>query len=275
MLNLFNEYKNENRIMEALLVGRNMVNKEPDNYEYLKQYLELVLSLAENLQSIDEQKKYLLQADSTLLFFEENANLTKDMVEKISKFRERIAEISTYLIDNENARVASETAAIELENTDLIKKLYSLKQEIINTKVQEEFDRLLNEIRIVDSKIRHEYLTEEQTVHYDQLNRECTECISEKMRELERVKNVEYNREAVNAYDKAFQAFKKDEGKYKNQTQLNSLVSTTLFAYDAARLFNETLIYYNHVYSYIFSKMDDDGKLALTRFSIECERKLR
>lgn len=275
MLNLFNEYKNENRIMEALLVGRNMVNKEPDNYEYLKQYLELVLSLAENLQSIDEQKKYLLQADSTLLFFEENANLTKDMVEKISKFRERIAEISTYLIDNENARVASETAAIELENTDLIKKLYSLKQEIINTKVQEEFDRLLNEIRIVDSKIRHEYLTEEQTVHYDQLNRECTECISEKMRELEHVKNVEYNREAVNAYDKAFQAFKKDEGKYKNQTQLNSLVSTTLFAYDATRLFNETLIYYNHVYSYIFSKMDDDGKLALTRFSIECERKLR
>lgn len=35
------------------------------------------------------------------------------------------------------------------------------------------------------------------------------------------------------------------------------------------------LIFYNHVYSYIFSKLDDNGKLELTRYSIECERKLR
>ena len=53
------------------------------------------------------------------------------------------------------------------------------------------------------------------------------------------------------------------------------LVSSTLFAFDAGRLFNETLIYYNHVYSFIFGKLDDDGKLALTRYSIECERKMR
>ena len=95
------------------------------------------------------------------------------------------------------------------------------------------------------------------------------------MRELEYKKNVAYNKQAADSFAKAFNQFRNNESKYKNQTQLFSLVSTTLFAYDASRLFNETLIYYNHVYSYIFSKLDDDGKLALTRFSIECERKLR
>lgn len=44
-------------------------------------------------------------------------------------------------------------------------------------------------------------------------------------------------------------------------------------SYDAGRLFNETLIFYNHVYSYIFNKLDDNGKLELTKYSIECERK--
>ena len=37
----------------------------------------------------------------------------------------------------------------------------------------------------------------------------------------------------------------------------------------------ESLKVHNHVYSYIFSKLDDNGKLELTRYSIECERKLR
>lgn len=92
---------------------------------------------------------------------------------------------------------------------------------------------------------------------------------------MEHKSNIAYNKKAVESYDKAFKMFKNNEGKYKNQTQLFSLVSSTLFAYDVARLFNETLIYYNHIYSYIFGKLDDDGKLALTRFSIECERKLR
>ena len=101
------------------------------------------------------------------------------------------------------------------------------------------------------------------------------DIISEKMRQMERNKNTDYNKKAVEAFSSAFERFRKDEGKYKNQSQLFSLASTTLFAFDASRLFNETLIYYNHVYSYIFSKLDDAGKLALTRYSIECERNRR
>ena len=93
------------------------------------------------------------------------------------------------------------------------------------------------------------------------------------MREFEYLKNVDYNKKAVVAFESAFKKFRNDEATYKNHSQLFSLASSTLFAFDAAKLFNETLIYYNHVYSYIFSKLDEDGKLALTRFSIECERK--
>ena len=116
----------------------------------------------------------------------------------------------------------------------------------------------------------------EQSSTYDALTKACTDLISSKMRELEYKKNIAYNKQAADSFADAFEKFKEKDGKkYKNQTQLFKLVSKTLFSYDASRLFNETLIYYNHVYSYIFSKLDDDGKLALTRFSIECERKLR
>lgn len=45
-----------------------------------------------------------------------------------------------------------------------------------------------------------------------------------------------------------------------------------LFSYDASKLFNETLIYYNHVYSFIFNKLDDNGKFRLTQISIDSEK---
>jgi Ca2+-binding EF-hand superfamily protein len=117
-------------------------------------------------------------------------------------------------------------------------------------------------------------LDDQQSAAYDKLTKEHTALISEKMRKIEYQKNTSYNKEAVESFSKAFQLFKSDESTYKNQTQLYKLASQNLFAYDASRLFNETLIYYNHVYTYIFSKLDDDGKLHLTRFSIECEKRL-
>ncbi len=275
MADLFDEYKNDGKVMEALLVGRNMVNKDPGNYELVSKFLDLIISLAENLPSIEERKGYISQAEVTLSFFEENADLTKELIDNISTYVARINDVKSAIIEFERNQRSNEMALIESENAKQIKKLYGIKQRIIEAKSQEEFDKLLQEISIIDGSIKHDYLTEEQTGHYDQLNRDCSESISQKMRELEYKKNVAYNKKAVESYDEAFKKFKNDEGKYKNQTQLFSLVSTTLFAFDAARLFNETLIYYNHVYSYIFNKLDDDGKLALTRFSIECERKQR
>lgn len=165
--------------------------------------------------------------------------------------------------------------AIEATNTTQIKKLYTIKQKLENAKTHAEFDKLLQEISAVDAEIDHDNLTSEQKTHYDQLNKSCTDTISAKMRQLEYKDNIDYNKKAVNAYNSAFTSFKNNESRYKDKSQLFGLVSTTLFAYDAGRLFNETLIFYNHVYSYIFSKLDDNGKLELTRYSIECERKLR
>lgn len=275
MNSLFLEYKNAGKITEALLVGRNMVNKNPGDAKCVNAYVDLLLSLAENLPSLNERKSFIGQANATISFFEANVELSPEIIDKIAQIRNKMKQIAFAIDKEEYEKEAENLRKLDLENADLIKQLYSVKQSIANSKDQEEFDKSLQEISLIDSKINHDYLSDEQTVIYDQLNRECTELISTKMRELEHIKNVEYNKKAVEAFDSAFKKFRNDENKYKNQTQLFALVSSTLFAFDAGRLFNETLIYYNHVYSYIFGKLDDNGKLAITRYSIECERKMR
>lgn len=270
---MFNEYKDAGKIQEALLIGRNMVNKAPGDSECVNAYLDFLRMLAEKLPRTDERKSFADQANLVLSFYEENADLTDDIINDIHVYHNRLGAVVTDIAQLEQEEYEKQKRAIEATNTTQIKKLYTIKQKLENAKTHAEFDKLLQEISAVDAEIDHDNLTSEQKTHYDQLNKSCTDTISAKMRQLEYKDNIDYNKKAVNAYNSAFTSFKNNESRYKDKSQLFSLVSTTLFAYDAGRLFNETLIFYNHVYSYIFNKLDDNGKLELTKYSIECERK--
>lgn len=275
MLSLFEEYKSNNMIAEALMVGHNLFNRHPENKEVFTSYFSFLCTLAETMPSFSDKMNFAEQADVALAFYTENADLTKATVDAIGKDRDRLVEIYKSLDAIKAEKAAVEQAAAEQHNTECLKKLYVLKDAIQGAKTQTEFDRLLQQVGKLDEEIDKAHFTEDQDSTYQSLTKEHTDLISSKMRQFEHDANVAYNKKAADAFASAFQNFRKDESKYKNQTQLFALASSTLFAYDASRLFNETLIYYNHVYSYIFSKLDDDGKLALTRYSIECERKLR
>jgi hypothetical protein len=275
MLTLFNKYKSESQVSKAILVARNLFNKYAADESVFAAYFGYLCELAESLPAPSERKDLADQARVALAFYCENAELTEAVVAEISAAERRLAAIYSDLSKIEKERAEKAYSEIEAVNSDGLKQLYALKEILRSTSTQEAFDKALADVGAVDARIDKDAFTTDQSAIYDSLTREHTALISDKMREFEHEKNVKYNKRAANAFALAFKRFQDDETKYKNQSQLFSLVSTTLFAYAASRLFNETLIYYNHVYSYIFSKLDNDGKLKLTQYSVECERKRR
>jgi len=275
MLNLFESYKDANKITEAVLVGRNLFNRNPQSQEVFSAYFDYLCNLAETLPNQADRHDFATQAGVSLAFYSENADLDENVVASIASYQKRLTMIISTLTNAEQEACATAVAEIITYNDNGLKELYRLKDSLYSASTQEQFDKTLIEISVIDNKIKKDSLTDEQINTYETLTKEHTNLISSKMRDFEYMKNIAYNKQAVDSFAKAFKQFREDENKYKNQTQLFSLASSNLFAYDASRLFNETLIYYSHVYSFIFNKLDDDGKLALTRFSIECERKLR
>ena len=275
MLSLFNSYKSANKITEAVLVGRNLFNRNPQSQEVFAAYFDYLCMLAETLPNPADRQDFAAQAGVSLAFYSENADLNEDLVALIASYQQRLSAIIEALAVVEQEARSIAISEVQTSNDKNLKSLYQLKDALHNASTHEQFDKTLVEISTIDGKINKNALNDEQNNAYDALTKEHTDIISSKMRDLEYKRNIAYNKQAADSFAKAFKLFRNDESKYKNQTQLFSLASSTLFAYDASRLFNETLIYYNHVYSYIFGKLDDDGKLALTRFSIECERKLR
>lgn len=275
MLSLFEEYKNNGKITAALLVGRNLLNRHPGNKEIFSAYFSYLCMLAETLPSFADRRDFAEQANVALAFYSENAMFTKESVEALSVQQQRINAIFEEIEKTKSERMAAQRATIEKHNSECLQKMYDLKDAMQRTTTQEAFDDVLVQVGKLDAEIDKGTFTDEQSSIYESLTKDHTELINVKMRQLEHKKNLDYNKKAADAFASAFERFRKDENKYKAQSQLFSLASTTLFAFDPSRLFNETLIYYNHVYSYIFSKLDDDGKLSLTRYSIECERKQR
>ena len=92
---MFNEYKDAGKIQEALLIGRNMVNKAPGDSECVNAYLDFLLMLAEKLPRTDERKSFADQANLVLSFYEENADLTDDIINDIHVYHNRLGAVVT------------------------------------------------------------------------------------------------------------------------------------------------------------------------------------
>lgn len=275
MISLFKKLKEAGKISEALLVGRNIFNRNPGNAEVFDEYFSYLCTLAETLPSLADRTEFANQASIVLSYFIENTDITEDKIADILTYQMRLNTIFSELEKTQQNLAEKELNERLQHNSKSLVELYTLKDKMQALSNQKELDEILSRIRQIDATIDKEIFNQEQNDAYEDLTKSLTDLISTKMRELEKENNIEYNKKAAESFAWAFNQFRSNESKYRKQTQLFTLVSTSLFAYDASRLFNETLIYYNHVYSYIFSKLDDDGKLALTRFSFDCERNRR
>ncbi len=258
---------------DALLVGKNLFNQQPFNESIFTSYFNFLCKFALYPITTDERKYYANEADIALAYFTENVKINESTLGLIKESKTQLESIIKDIISVENTLAESALKEIQNKNTVEISNLIDLKGKLflVNNKV--DFDSLLHSVQKCENKIEKKYLSQEQNELYENLTSEYSNIVNDKLLELERIENVEYNKSAVKSFKLVFDKFQSAESKYRdNQSQLYTLVSENLFGYDASRLFNETLIFYNHVYSFIFSKLDDDGKYRLTQFSIDCEK---
>ena len=109
---MFNEYKDAGKIQEALLIGRNMVNKAPGDSECVNAYLDFLLMLAEKLPRTDERKSFADQANLVLSFYEENADLTDDIINDIHVYHNRLGAVVTDIAQLEQEEYEKQKRAI-------------------------------------------------------------------------------------------------------------------------------------------------------------------
>lgn len=270
---MITELINANRIMDAHTVAKNEYVRNNANEKVFDDYFGLCLKIAQYPIEIETRKFFVSEADQALSYYSEHVVMEEDTLKRILSYKEKLFEVTDQIRSFENEQRTAYVSKVKESNDQVLSVLASIKGKLHTAKDQTDFDKLLLDLASQEKVLLKDFFDEDQQALYDLMTKEFTSLISAKMEQLAYNANVEYNRKAVADFRKAFTLFKSDEGKYTaSDTSLFNLVSKYLFAYDAGKLFNETLIYYNHVYSYIFSKMNDDGKYTLTKYSIDAEK---
>lgn len=267
MLRLFHQYKEAGQTKRALLVGQNMLNHNPGDFDCFEAYFNYLLLLAQN-EKVQDAKEFLQQAAGALTFFSESVDIDEHFVELIIDKENELKRVSD-VISKKQEEITREALKQEIiHNNDALELLEQLLEKIKNCKNQVDFKTYVNDMGKIDQSINQEMLSKRQKDKYIELTQQSSTIVSEKMAYFENVKNREYNIRAIEAYEKVFNMFKCGEVPEDHKEVVKSL-----FLFEPSKLYNETLVYYNHVYNYVLSKLNDAEKFTMTKYAIMCEKK--
>ena len=244
-----------------------MFNKSPGDRECFEPYFLLLAELASEGET-DQRSSFLQQAMAAIAAFSESTDLTKEAVEYIRE-KEALMEDTYNKIEAEKERLKRGFIKEKIQfNDDALSLIEKLLSQLNSVNSDGEFEKIIKKLGDVDSSIDKEYLSERQLTKYSELTRTSSSLVSGKMAFFENERNKEYNLKAIEAYEKVFNMFKDNE-----ILDSHKEIIKNLFVFDASRLYNETLVYYNHVYNYILSKLSDDDKFLLTKYAILSEKR--
>lgn len=261
-----NEFAARGDMREALIIGQNLFSQNSGDPEIFGSYYTILRSMASCAKSIDEKNIYAQQLTAILTQFSETVSLNDSMIEYIKSKEDSLKLLYDEIQNQEQIFEKENIKSKILENDNLLNSIEIIIAKLNKVSNKNELDSLLLELQRIDSSILNEYLTERQQNLYQKETKKCSEIVEYKIRHFERAQNVEYNLKALEAYEKVYQYFKTGEIPDNHKEIIKGL-----FQYDLSRLFNETLTYYNHVYSYVLSKLNDDEKFILTKAAIKSE----
>ena len=256
MLDLFNFYVANSNKFEALLVGQNMINKNPGSDDCFYAYFSYLMKIVSEESNSDGKMKILETASSALDLYSANAVLNANVIEFIKQCDQEIRSKMDDVLKERNQTNSNALQLIE----NLCEKADSLTD--IN-----EYKKTINQIQAIDSRIKIDSLDDSQSKKYGDLTKRCAELDATKQAFFESQKNKAYNEKALTIYKKVYEVCSKAKSSFSTD------MLREFFSFNLEKLSQPVLIYYNYVYSFIFSKLSDDEKFVFTKCAIKYESK--
>lgn len=266
MVSRMKGYAAEGKFREALIIGQNLSARNSGDPEVFEAYVSVLEAVMEAEDTSDGKMQYFQQISSALAALSESAEMDDSMVRFVMSQEERLGELFNGIQQIRKQEEREFVKAKILANDDILAKLKDATEKAGVAPDKPSFDAALRQIQQYDEALDKSYLVDRQKASYESMTQQCSKIVDAKLRAFQRKEDIAYNDQALAAYERAFQLFKTGKVPSDHKDVINGL-----FGFDAGRLFNETLTYYNHVYAYILSKLDDDGKFRLTKAAIHSE----
>lgn len=266
LITKMHDYAHKGDFREALIIGQNLFARDSGNPEIFEAYAGILESMIKVENTSSGKMRYFQQLSAVLTVFSETTSMDDSAVAFIMSQEDRAGRLFDEIQQLQKQEEREFVKQKIMTNDGILSKLPGVMDRLKTAANKTVFDTVLQQIQQYDSAIDKDYLTDRQRELYESVTRRCSKIVDIRLRFFQRTADAEYNEQALAAYERVYQYFK--TGKISND---HKDVISGLFGFDASRLFSETLTYYNHVYSYVLSKLDDDGKFRLTKAAIRSE----
>lgn len=268
MTELVEKLKSDGNFIDAYIVAKNELSHNPDNPDFFRDFIDLALEIAMYNITFDERKQYTNDANTALVLFSESAIITDDVLSLIRETKNKIAQVVHAILQDEQNYLTAIDRAAQDENTANLNKLGQIYDTLQSCASQSEFDDILTSIGDVETLLHKDKFSSEQEKTYEKLTKQYSQIISRKMEEINKAELLDYNKRAVVCFNDVFKAFKTAPSRYKDESSLKAIMTSKFFAFDTSKLFNESLVFYNHVYTLVFQEVSDAMKYKLTEWAL-------
>lgn len=268
MNELVQKLKAEGNFIDAYLVAKNNLSRNIANLTCFRDFIDLALEIASYNILFEERKQYVSDANSALAMFSESVEMDEDVLTVIKLTRAKINEVTQVILVAEQEYYEGINRKIQDANTEQLNKLVQIYDDIQSAQTQQDFDAALAQVSEVESQLQKQAFSKDQAETYEKLTQQYSQAISQKMEAINKNELLEYNKRAIACFNDVFKAFKTEPSKYKDERTLKALMTTKFFAFDSSKLFNESLVFYNHVYSLVFQESPDALKYKLTEWAL-------
>lgn len=268
MSELIYKLKSEGNFIDAYLVAKNLLSRNIGDVSAFNNFINIALEIASYDIVFEERKQYVSDANTALAMFAESVDIDESIIALIKETRARISSVTQAILVAEETYIEGINRKIQDENTEQLNKLVQIYNDIQASRIQKEFDVALSRVAEVEALLNKNAFSAEQEATYEKLTQQYSQAISRQMEIINKNELLAYNKRAVSCFNEVFLAFKKEPSKYKDESTLKALMTTKFFAFDSSKLFNESLVFYNHVYSLVFQESSDSLKYKLTEWAL-------
>jgi len=264
---LFVSYQKED-VAKAQIIAKNIFCKDPSDIKVFNSYFSFCTGVItkKGIYSIETYQFFFSEAELALKIFSEKCEMDETALKTIDNCNEilqkKVAIINAMANDLQNK--------LELEAKSNNDQIFSDLCGKINQLQNYYTEKLVGEIASLDEQLDKDLLSKTQIRNYNTSSEKLSDIISKRLKK----ENADYNAKALKSFKEGIELFIDDSSfkKEKERDRLKNLLIDKLFSFSQEKLFPETLNYYNFVYSFIFGKLDNDGKLFMTECAINNKR---
>lgn len=273
VLELFARTKETDKEL-AFIVLKNLFSSHLANRECFSYYFDFCLSVVdESGVSSETRDAYYDKADVALQMFAEKTACDEESLLLIKEKRSILNELYEKAESRRREELLRKEALIHKKVKQDLDTLASRIDYISGIKSRTELDRVVDEISSVESALDKGVFNEAEQNEYAKLSKKLSDVLPKKLETFKKEENYKYNSEAIQNIKQSFDLFTGDEKKYKKiDADFRSDIAAKMLSLDSSKMSSETYAYYNYVYGYMFSKMDNENKYNLTLLSLENSR---